>query len=250
MRYCFTTLTRAREQARQIVCANNQRQILLAMFMYANDNHGVLPMATDSGQNGTTLDQPNSVAIFQGYRVGDLGPYHWDVGTLWPYVGSRDLKVRERLLNCPSDDSGLRLIYGYPAPIQGRNYSYTFNEQLDGMQNGHYNPNNSTLATALGYGCRLTQVKGADHKIFIVEEENPEFEECHLFAMMVTLPSYPHPLTTSRHSGFGNMGMGDGHVEHLSPDDLPPATKVLSVGQANASPAVKWHYWCDFTRLQ
>ncbi len=37
-------ITMVREQARRTACANNQRQIVLAMNVYANENNGSLPM--------------------------------------------------------------------------------------------------------------------------------------------------------------------------------------------------------------
>jgi len=238
-------LSKAREQARQIVCANNERQILLAMFMYADSSHGILPSGGKPPGLLSNPDPESNAAIQQGDKFGDLGPYYWDSGTLWPYIGSRDLSVRQRLFNCPSDSADSRFLLGYsegPSPtfIPGRNFSYTFNDRLCYA---------AGISAGNTYGCLLSRVKGADHKIFIVEEAVPNYESCELFSSMVLASWWYHPLTTTRHSGFGNMGMADGHVERLSPDDLPPATQSMTAGQA-LPPAVKWHYWCDLSRVQ
>ena len=42
-------LNKAREQARTVKCQGNIRQILQAMFMYAADNRGTLPIPLGSG---------------------------------------------------------------------------------------------------------------------------------------------------------------------------------------------------------
>jgi len=51
-------LARAREKARQAVCANNLKQIGLAIFMYAQDNSGWPPTGVVAWRNnGGTIDQ-------------------------------------------------------------------------------------------------------------------------------------------------------------------------------------------------
>ena len=118
------TLSRARQQARQIACANNQRQILAAMFMYANANRGVLPLPLPPPRiPGTYGGSPRWCALLQqGDDQGNGMQYRWDAGVIWPYIGTRDLKVREKLFNCPSDDQDPRPVHGHiiDTPTAGR----------------------------------------------------------------------------------------------------------------------------------
>jgi prepilin-type N-terminal cleavage/methylation domain-containing protein len=44
MSILLPVLRQAREQARTVACASNQRQILAAMMMYAQENHGIMPI--------------------------------------------------------------------------------------------------------------------------------------------------------------------------------------------------------------
>jgi prepilin-type N-terminal cleavage/methylation domain-containing protein/prepilin-type processing-associated H-X9-DG protein len=49
-------LSGAREKARRTICANNQRQIVLAMNMYAQDNDGVLPIENILGNGLSNIN--------------------------------------------------------------------------------------------------------------------------------------------------------------------------------------------------
>ena len=81
-------LGKAREQAWLVKCASNERQILMAMFMYADSNRGVLPLPA-SVQPAISMFGP--------------GQYDYQNGTLWPFVGTRDPLARETLFSCPAD---------------------------------------------------------------------------------------------------------------------------------------------------
>jgi prepilin-type N-terminal cleavage/methylation domain-containing protein/prepilin-type processing-associated H-X9-DG protein len=59
-------LSRAREHAKQAACANNLRQVGLAMHLYADDNGGYFPCGFDSV---TLADLPNTPVN---------GAYQWD----------------------------------------------------------------------------------------------------------------------------------------------------------------------------
>src|SRR5579859_4250663 len=85
-------LQRAREQARIVTCASNERQIYAAMLMYAQQNSGILPVPADS---------PPYFPFLLVY-MDDMGVYSYTRGALWQYIaGGPD--VRQRLFLCPSD---------------------------------------------------------------------------------------------------------------------------------------------------
>lgn len=232
---------RAREQARRAMCAGNQRQILMAMFMYADANRGVLPLP-EAGLGFNFTHPPRETASI-AIRMNAPGEYDWQRGQLWPYLGAPDALARRRIFNCPSDPDPRST----PTVISGnkrdhfvpRNFSYSFNYEL-------YVSRDNFPASPIGV--RLARVNHPDHKIFIVEEYDPLMEGCDLFAYMVLVNWLPHPLTTTRHGGYANIGMADGHVEQLSPADLPPSTMDLSAFQASTIHPSKYDYYCWLPR--
>src|SRR3990167_7989133 len=70
------SLSKAREKAKQIRCANNLRQIGLAIFMYTNDYDGYLPFAYAAWASG---DETWAETIFYGYIKGRSDPGNLDV---------------------------------------------------------------------------------------------------------------------------------------------------------------------------
>jgi len=202
-------LNKAREQARQIVCSNNERQILLAMFMYANENKGILPIP---GTGSLPFD-----AIYCNFSATACY-YQWQdgQGTLWAYIGTKNPSGRERLFACP-DDPDPRVLPagggGNPSSDGIRNYSYIFNTEL--YKAPFYIPATSPLSSIIGV--RLSRITGSEHKIFIAESNVSWLENCYFLGCYDS--GWPNPLAP-RHSGRGYVGMGDGHVEALYPADL------------------------------
>ena len=72
-------LARAKSMANQVVCASNQRQLVMAMTMYLNDNRGIFPPA---GYPVYGVQIPN------GAQVSNPGVLYWG-DLLAPYLGGR-----------------------------------------------------------------------------------------------------------------------------------------------------------------
>ena len=72
-------LARARAIANQVVCASDQRQLVIAMTMYLDDNDGIFPMA------GYPV---YGVQIPSGAQVQNPGVLYWG-DLLAPYLGGR-----------------------------------------------------------------------------------------------------------------------------------------------------------------
>lgn len=103
---------RAREQARRTSCTSNQKQLTLALLMYAQDYDEILPLYSQGlGYQGS-----------MGY-AGDDGPRWADM--IYPYVKNR------QILDCMSGDKRIAIYdggdyfdigtysYGYVSPSSG-----------------------------------------------------------------------------------------------------------------------------------
>lgn len=198
-------LNKAREQARMVVCASNERQIYQFMCMYAADNRGTLPIPGDVD----SPKYPNSAFQMDGY-----GLYNYTEGTLWPYIsGGPDF--RQRLFLCPSDgpDRGVHLgDTTVDAPGLTRNYSYNFNSHLAGPTTGAPVLTDHGMLPA-HIGVKLSQIKGADHKLLVLEADDPESSLDSIAGESSDGQIRFISLLSHRHFGHANQCFADGHVE-------------------------------------
>jgi prepilin-type N-terminal cleavage/methylation domain-containing protein len=85
-------LSRAKENARGVVCQRNQRQLAGAFLLFAHDNKGQLP--------GNFHDRGNPIAARRCWLMGDTNGFYTNApqsGTIFPYV-ARKMDV----YRCPS----------------------------------------------------------------------------------------------------------------------------------------------------
>ena len=162
-------LKSAREQARMVKCQSNIRTILQGMFMYANDNHGTLPIP------GNSSDRNKSFGIMM------MPPPTY-------------------------------YLYNYT-----RNFSYTFNNHLEGLPNG-----------AFLSGVKLSQIVNTSFKILVFEEEQPPArpgdEAVTVDGGVLGLPTLVK--LTRRHQGRADVGFADGHVEAVDGQATFPDIKT------------------------
>jgi prepilin-type N-terminal cleavage/methylation domain-containing protein/prepilin-type processing-associated H-X9-DG protein len=99
------TLTKAREQARRVACGSQLRQFGIAIYCYAHDNHGWLPIATGApaGCDNDVLEYP--------FTIG-ANTYVNNLTDLYPrYIGNK------KLFLCPSfqarEDPNYYFWYGW-----------------------------------------------------------------------------------------------------------------------------------------
>lgn len=210
-------LRKAQAQAWQIQCASNQRQILMAVTMYADSSHGILPLVDDSrpNHNGSAIWTFSAGNSFSYYLYSD------GQGTLWPYVGSHDVTARQQLFTCPADLRPLR-----KAPIPGvggalKNFTYVFTLEMDHSPGGN-RPFSGPDSNPSRQGVRLSRIRGLEHKIFVIEPlwgitGTVDFNLWTLPGSGFTI--YPSPLAPY-HNGKSNVGFGDGHVEVMDPNSF------------------------------
>lgn len=219
-------LRNARQQAQQVACASNMRQIAFAAMAYANDNGGQLPMPLS--RPPPTFDPPQLQAV-DAMQMINLGVLDYDHGTLWPYVGPRE--VRERVFNCPADPDPRPLVNPLGVTLSNRNFSYGFSGIV---------PRNASGSLE---GLKLTRIRHPSHKVLVIEPERPGV----LTGSVVTLEQGPSNTTviacalTRRHSGLCNEAMADGHVESLDPIQFTiPDPSVAGVSLFN--PAYRYYF--------
>ena len=85
-------LSKVREQARQVTCASNQRQIMTAFLMFASEQRGHLP------GNFVDFDQPNYDHRAWLVNANDPVDGAPKLGTMWRYLQTVDV------YRCPSQD--------------------------------------------------------------------------------------------------------------------------------------------------
>ena len=203
-------VSRAREQGRQIVCANNERQIATVIFMHVNDNQGKLPIIVNPF--------PPAPA-WEGICMVSPGWLDYESGVLWPYIAP-DTATREAVFNCPSDPDpkaynlALELGLSPTAPTPPRNFSYNLTVELDKLCS------NSILSGQFGntsglLSVPMSMVRHADHKVLVIEQTSPG-GVCGADNVNILSGSLIS-LLTSRHSGKANIAFFDGHCEPMDP---------------------------------
>ncbi len=209
-------LHRVREQANTVVCASNEKQIYAALLMYCQDNKGVMPVPVSYG-----LPIYPNVAIVQD----DIGWYSYTRGVLWPELrGGPD--SRQKLFLCPSDGPDRQVIIDVgrqvPDPIKRRNFSYNFNDHMVGTTGPPVMTDQGIVTGRTGV--RLGQIRGPDHKLLVLEANDPR-DSAQSLGTLDNGDRLIRALAT-RHSGRANQCFADGHVELFGPQDMPSVTAV------------------------
>ena len=193
-------LGRAREQARNVKCQSNVRQIVAAMLMYSNENAGTLPIPGVGDR-----------WAFLAIKMAGPSQYDYTQGALWPYLATSS-QSREQLFLCPSDELPRLgpMAMRVPDPARPRNFSYNFNIRLDGYGSPHR-------------GVKLVKVVHGERKVLVLEPEYGGSAGQELVTVDSSVPP-PWPtvcMLTIRHNGMANLGFADGHVGQLSATDFP-----------------------------
>lgn len=221
-------LSKAREQARNVQCQSNMRQILMATLEYATANRGRLPIPGD-----ITLDQGSYFAL-QNTTPGMLD---FNAGTLLPYV-SPALEVRQRIFLCPDDGPNRPVGMNDPSDGGGtpdlslpprRNFSYCLNFRLMGLTRGALRLPDGRVVTLFA-GIVLSRIRHTEHKLLVTEPEYPRWAWDDVAVGSGALPPAPQIVVTlsRRHGGQCNEGFADGHVERFDPGILQAISDPLA----------------------
>ena len=186
-------LNRARENARQVKCLSNVRQISLAMLMYAHENKGRFPRHANCG-----AQLPEDWIWYQPTR--DVNQ-----SAIAPYFNG----FKPEVLVCPSDDTSFRpRVLDYPY-----RYSYTINMLTSSDPPGSYEP------------IRLGSIHHSSDRLLMVEESEVSLDDGNWSPFYVGQPlenflSIRHDIRPlpgqSDSEKRGNVSMLDGHAEYVT----------------------------------
>lgn len=236
-------LNRVREQAKDVNCKSNLRQVYMACRMAAQENDDRVPRGAKLWET-RTYDPPGAkgpaeverTTAFLHIDTGVGGKVDFDYGNIWKHI-SPARKARETIILCPADMVGMdRLRYGGVQNVE-RNFSYSFNarvtQEADNGDNVMGEVGRQAQAKPEPIAIKFSQVLKASEKILIFEELGPNDGWC--------LRPYNNPddFPSGRHGyrslkevqqgvpelkGTGNYCFFDGHVESL------PPTAILTTG--------------------
>lgn len=240
-------LGKAKSKAQGISCMNNNKQMMLAWRLYAEDSNDEVVHGYGSrhGFVGTSsLD-------FSGGNASN-----WDVtrdiqkGPLWPYCGSA------AIFKCPADQSVVKPTTG---PFKGQNVPRVRSMAMNNFVGG-----NGELAfvpgwTQDGWPARVWTVF---RKLSDMKEPGPsktwvlldEREDSINDGFWVTqMSGYPNAATTqivdypaSYHNGAGGFSFADGHAEirkWVDPRTMPKLRKGQPIPLGVSSPNNKDVVW-------
>ena len=177
-------LARAKEKAQRVICLNNQKQIMLATQLYANDYHDFMPFCNalqfDPQGPGWLYKYPNMMQPDEATN-GLIWVYHHSLTTDW----------------CPLDQPPF-LMGSPPVTRTEQVSSYCMNVAV----NGNARLGSKTYA--------LSRFKGEQIAYWEAGENSGWNDGCNI----------PPDGITTRHALGGTVACFDGHVEYMKQRDF------------------------------
>jgi prepilin-type processing-associated H-X9-DG protein/prepilin-type N-terminal cleavage/methylation domain-containing protein len=258
-------LGKAREKANQVKCCAQQRQILMAMILHANEHHGYMPLAglinsVPGGPPpyGTTpadvLDPKQQKYEYYGTTTlhitstaAGVGKYlnqDMDFSSKLSLENSMNAGPTRKIFTCPSDKEGGRL--GTTVNDGGSHWSsYAFNEAALGWANagGHMRYRGNSVRFPHSSILMLLADAAPRGPTFVAEDPNSWmlFNDSDTDTTMgdwyrqilgkppVKNTGDPRLLDKNRHRGRIMVGFADGHVDNLliSEGDLDKVSMTI-----------------------
>jgi prepilin-type N-terminal cleavage/methylation domain-containing protein/prepilin-type processing-associated H-X9-DG protein len=207
------SLGRAREQAKQIQCLSNLRQLGNAFVMYFNENKNFFPKsAPTTGARGED---------FIAWRTtSDLND-----SSIAKYMGT---PINPMFFRCPTDPNYEQRSF---------QYSYVLNKRTSCISASSSNPPAAELAT------KITDVRRPSEKMMLYEEDERTIDDGHgnpdSGANLLAIrhdgrKRYPDNGMTNNADRKGNIAFCDGHAEYVERNFLHKPTPGNSIKQADA----------------
>jgi prepilin-type N-terminal cleavage/methylation domain-containing protein/prepilin-type processing-associated H-X9-DG protein len=203
----FPVFTQAREKARQATCVSNQKQLGVALLMYAQDYDEMLPMAQNLGSPVNSWDQ--QALAYLGFRVVNNNP-------------------DTMILRCPNDDIVRTYSTCQPAPTaQIRTYSMPALSNSDIYIGGAYTkPCPTCYTTAYFEGRALAEVPMPADTLLLVEYASSQNVFANNTGSYISSPdgqtvqrpcaNQPARVKELHKEGWDYL-FADGHVKWLKP---------------------------------
>jgi prepilin-type N-terminal cleavage/methylation domain-containing protein len=121
-----STIAGARNSAKAVGCANNERMIYTALIAFAADHNAYLPVPAQVGETSANNGTNVAWAMDANYASSG-GTVDLNTGTLWPYM-PQSLVARQQAVWCPGDNAELSQHSGILNTA--RNFSYSFNANI------------------------------------------------------------------------------------------------------------------------
>jgi prepilin-type processing-associated H-X9-DG protein len=215
MAITMPAMTKAKLQARAIVCRSNLRQLVLANIGYAGDNDGFCVPAADDYWNSDGLGWGlGGYHRWHGTRDSNDTPFDPSKGPLAGYFG--DGKVKE----CPQRvefTKDLLMTINFESGCGGYGYNMAYIGSR--LSFPGFSKNNRYAQTA-----RISEIKNPDMTLMFADTvfyQNNQYLIEYSFAEQpytvtggrVWVGVYTTPSIHFRHNGLANVGWMDGHIE-------------------------------------
>ena len=191
-------LNKAREQARRSKCLSNQRQLVMAWLMYANENKGRLVSANTWPEPGIGSNPGGGLCGFNNFVNPPVPPWSWVVaGNRPPIDASPDIADGRLWIY-------LKAYQVYQCP--GNRYNYTHDYSINGNLAGENCPDGRFTWLNMG------QIRHAAGLFVFIEDYDPRGYLINSF----TVPNYPQrtfgDTPADFHKGGTTISFADGHA--------------------------------------
>jgi prepilin-type N-terminal cleavage/methylation domain-containing protein/prepilin-type processing-associated H-X9-DG protein len=234
----FPVFSRARENARRSSCANNMKQMGLALIQYSQDYDERLPLSysspvIDAIPSATDIKATSPVSVMNYANTSDS---QWTTNWIWalyPYTKSWTI------MKCPSAVPPTPPSDYYPvAPFST-------------LPNGNSANSYAASSVVVGRGIKTSSIFKASETVMVQEQDTltnranmlpTTFDSIHYYLWLSNFTCYPNPTCGSSRMHFdgGNILFCDGHVKWRLQKSLSPVEFGFAASPA-ANPA------CDTT---
>jgi prepilin-type processing-associated H-X9-DG protein len=199
----FPVMRKMHASGQRAFCANNLRQLYRANIMYADENGGFVPAASDMWGSENNHR-------WHGSRESGNDPFDDSKGPLSPYLGKDG-----RITHCPAFSGAVKSTskHAFESNCGGYGYNVGVGSLISILGNGSQamkegmNPADlqHPANTVMFADCALSQPYGSKPKYLI---EYSFAEPYYHFGTR----SQPYPSIHFRHNGLANVVWCDGHV--------------------------------------